>query len=243
MPRPSITVRVALILLSLNFALLAPAALVIALQRMPFPTWFWRQFNPNEEANLIAWYSSALLLLLAAMCAVHFCVRLDQPVRSAARYGWLLLCLLATALSFEETACVHEGVGHMVHRLLPNHIGMSSCHVWVLAYSPFILGAVVTLSAGAFRLRGDRTSRNMMLAGTALWLLAVALEAAEVGRTAPSSWHLNAAELLEEALEIFGATLLLLAALRLAEVRFLGRLRLSEGPGSNYDILTKDRSE
>lgn len=67
-----------------------------------------RHFALDAERNLGAWYSSALMVLIAT-CA-FFSWRKDPFPFSLSGYGWLVIAVVFAALSIDETVGFHETV-------------------------------------------------------------------------------------------------------------------------------------
>lgn len=155
------------------------------------------------EANLPTWWSSVVLLAIAAACAGIWAI---GRAEGAPRRRWLLASLGFAGLSLEEVAQVHEQVGVLVGG------GREAVSVWPLAYLPIlVVGAWIVV-----RCLADLRRPLALVAGTglALYVVVLATELAAI-----SADRRGAAQvLIEENAEFLGTTLILLAlAMTIAE--------------------------
>lgn len=176
-----------------------------------------RQFDLRLEANLAAWYSSALLLLAGvAAWLLGWCGALAEAPAARSRrtriLGWLLIGGMLVALAADEVAQVHEWIGQRI----PEHMGMSrsvlgldAAFRWLLVLAPFIAAGAALIGWVALTcLKG--WPRLLTVAGLTCWLGTIAAEYVE-----SVQWRTNTARGMEgpveEGLEVVGATLLLIA--------------------------------
>lgn len=154
-------------------------------------------FDLDAEGSLGTWFSSVQLLALAAVCwALSWCDR----AAGKRRWGWRLGAVLFLFMSLDETAVIHETFGGLMKRALPA-IPLSASGWWSLPYAAG-LGAV-GLFVG-FRLRGAPRLLLTAACAGACWVVAVSFEHVHVS----AAWFNT---LVEEGLEMVGATVLLAA--------------------------------
>ncbi|MBI3948488.1 MAG: hypothetical protein HY321_21420 [Armatimonadetes bacterium] len=171
------------------------------------------QINLDHEAVFGSWYPSALLLALGWVALLQFAAGRGWWT---ARFGWLALALLATALSASEVSQFHEILG----RSFKSHVGGTLLGMrtqWPIVLSPFILLSVVTLVAFVRQeLARVPAAARLALLGLACWLVAIVLELHDApALLTPEMRLIHALEVtIEEVSEMVGATLLLTAALR-----------------------------
>jgi hypothetical protein len=214
--KPALDSRLCLVLL-----LGCDAAVVLVFVYFLSPLWPWgpshiHLLDPNGEANLPTWYSSSKLLLAGvALAGRAWCLRSPFLMACAA---------LATGMSADETANLHELAGFLLSRHLPPHwqlFGDPSAHMWPYVYG---IPAVMVIAVGMWWVRRhDRVvswTDVLRLAGAFLVFFcgAVGLELVQQWWPqdhVPSLWGSVAVlMLLEESLENAGASLLLWAAVR-----------------------------
>lgn len=84
--------------------------------RLTWGDWpLWRKLvlifgNLAQENNVAAWFSSALLLLVAMVLGVCHLAAGQAQQRSALRFGWLIAALVFAGLSLDELGSLHEKV-------------------------------------------------------------------------------------------------------------------------------------
>ena len=186
----------------------------------------WSVINLDEEGNLTAWYSSAKLLGLCALCLWIWRTEAAQSRRGAVL--WLLVGLLFLALSADETASLHERLSRTImtestagldlrETLLGGDQAKDS-YAWVILLSPFIVAVALFLAVFFYkRLARHRPSLLAAMAGLGLFVLAVLLEATIYFTPSLSEW--GSADVMryrlflaiEESGELFGSTLFVLA--------------------------------
>lgn len=66
--------------------------------------------NLAQENNVAAWFSSALLLLIALVLGACFLAEGQARLRSALRFGWLMAALVFAGLSLDELGSLHEKI-------------------------------------------------------------------------------------------------------------------------------------
>jgi hypothetical protein len=176
------------------------------------PGWLFHSdfFWLDGEANLPAWYSSALLLLSAAYLYRQYRLVKAKGERHAG--GWLLLALGFLWLSFDETAMFHEAVNAALTG--PIRAEGFMAHPWVFVGIPvvaillaFIVPLIISLPA---------RTRMLFLISGALYLGGVfAMEIVGAGMKdfGMDSVEYRLAFLGEETLELAGLTLFALSVM------------------------------
>lgn len=210
--------RLAVVLCLLNILFLLPSILY-QLAGLSLSTWeLRRHFEPDAEANLFTWYSSFLLLLLAGAAIGNYMMErgVARPSFPSGGVVWIGLAALSVALSIEEVAGIHESIDRSFqaqHWLDPWLA--KSWRSWVIVYSPFIVGAAaycVYIVRLAFPL--GRRGRNFAFIGISLWMAVPVLEF--LTHYIMRDWgvqYLVWEIIIEEGLELFGTSFLLLACL------------------------------
>ncbi len=172
------------------------------LQRAIYPT--WTAANLDSELSAGTWVSAVLLWSTTAGW-----VLVAGTERPPARYLWLWSILLGW-LAIDEGAAIHERAERW------------SGIDWQVLYVPILgIGAVawwLTLR----RYREHRRFAVLLIAGTAAWAGALLLELIQNwgGKPVPAIIY-DPAMITEEALEMTGATMLLISAVLVLQTRRL----------------------
>ncbi|WP_409332708.1 hypothetical protein [Trujillonella humicola] len=135
---------------------------------VPFPAFLQllRLLDTDGEGNIPAWFSSALLLSIAAVSAGISSAA--EPALSGGRWHWRVLAAIFAYLSMDELAQIHEETIPAVAELVPQEgvltfgwvvIAAPLVLVFVLAYLPFLLRlprrtALLLVAAGALYVGG-----------------------------------------------------------------------------------------
>lgn len=176
-----------------------------------------RQLDLAHEANVVAWYSSSLLLLGGVTAAILAWLWSVAPAPFTWRRrlhigGWLLIGMMLIGLAADEVAQVHEWLGNRV----PHHVGagetvlgLTRAFRWLIVLAPLIVGGAALLVWFACTcLRGG--PRLLVIGGVGCWLGTIAAEYVE-----SIQWRTGMPRGLqvpiEEGLEIIGTTLILIA--------------------------------
>lgn len=198
------------------------------------------QFNMVKEHGILAvWYSSSLFLLLAFVAVLNLWS--DRGPRSGAgarwpwlRYGWLLLAAIGLFLSADESAQLHDGVGLWAGTVggisIAGLTDISPRYVWLAIFAPVAAVCAFTLAGFfLFWLGPVRQALIPSLAGIACWLTVPVMEFVE-SRLAYTfgPFGVREAQFLEEALEVVGATALIIGALQYLIWRGTGQSEAKE---------------
>jgi len=163
------------------------------LQRVAFPE--WGAANLDSEVSVATWFSAALLWTTAfwwLLVAVT-----DRPRSQAIWIWWPILALLA----------LDEGIA--IHERLERWSGID----WQFLYLPVMGIAAVAWWGVVRRYRGQARIVALLVAGAAVWFVALALELVQNWGGSPVRAAIyNPAMITEEALEMIGSTVLLVAA-------------------------------
>jgi len=165
-------------------------------------------FDVNGEANVVAWLSSAALLLTAAGAGLAAAADRAQGAPRRLWVGWALVAALFTLLSLDEAARLHELAGEKAHHLIDLE-ALPSLYTWVLVAAPVGVAAALLLDRWIRRVIGLRTpTGRLTLAAIILWLGVPALEALD-----PSLGGPLVLSVIEESLEAVGEALMLAGVL------------------------------
>jgi hypothetical protein len=176
-------------------------------------------FHLGREANVTTWYSALLLAAVALGLALHaFALRGDRKPSGA----YLGLAAIALLMSADEAAAIHERMAPAASAL---GLGVSWTFTWLVLGVPFALlaGAVILWLAR----RIDPTLRRRLVIAGAIFLLgAIGFEmlggmisrAFDISEPGPLLLY-QAAEFIEESLEVAGALIALWATLDALEIR------------------------
>ncbi|NNF10900.1 MAG: hypothetical protein HKN74_11495 [Acidimicrobiia bacterium] len=163
----------------------------------------------NDETSIGTWYSSALLLLTAALAALHLNRGHYQD-----RLGWAVVAGAALFLSIDEATAIHERLD-VLHEILD--LNTATTFLWIVPYSLGLIGVIAVLRPFLGRLPA-RTKRWLLI-GVGLYLTAVlGLELVAAGAR-ELSWDTLVEDVLipiEEGLEMVGISVFIFALLDLA---------------------------
>ena len=164
------------------------------LQRVAFPEWGFA--NLDSEVSIATRFSAALLWVAAFWWLL---VALTAHPRSLAIWGWWAA---VAWLAFDEGSAVHE------------RLERSSGIDWQILYAPLIAVAAMALWGVFRRFRSHERVAAMLLTGAGTWAVVLALELIQNwgGSAAPPATYVPTM-IVEEALEMIGATALLIAAM------------------------------
>lgn len=161
-------------------------------------------FDPDQEQSLVTWYSTIVLAIAAVLAAVR------AALATGDRRAWALTGAGFALASLDEVAGLHERVGFALERSLD-----VSRFLWVVPAGVLVVAAAAV--ATPFVLRLDPPVRRTLTLGATLFVAgALGVEAAsgvvyETGGREGAIYAVST--LVEEALEVAGALLLLHAVL------------------------------
>ena len=164
-----------------------------------------RHFALDAERNLGAWYSSALMVLAAAL--LFCCGRHGKADRRRGYWNWYVLASLFVLMSLDETVSFHE----VLISPLRNAFDTSGVlfFAWVIPGSLFVIGAFVFFLP-FLRSLPVRTALGFCAAGGVYVGGALGLEFVGGALVSSQGWESTAyiaVAIVEESLEILGLTM------------------------------------
>ena len=115
------------------------------------PSWFMSEFfNLNAEANLPTWYSSMKLFLIAVLLSIFAYNKLENTVRG--KSALVLAPIVFFILSLDETARIHEWLGHKMTSVLVSSETSSvfpNTGMWMFWLAPLLLGVILYIGRSA----------------------------------------------------------------------------------------------
>ncbi len=172
------------------------AAFVIfgILQRTLYPR--WNLANLDSEASIATWYAAALLW---AAAIVWILVALQERPRAWPVFGWSALMGL---LALDEANAVHEDIERWLET------DWQVLYLPIMALGAFVWWRVVT----RYRPSGTAT---LLVAAAITWAVVLVLELVQNWGGAPARASIyNPTMISEEALEMIGSTLVVIAGVR-----------------------------
>jgi hypothetical protein len=165
-------------------------------------------FAMNLENNVVVWFTSASLLLIAALAT-----DIGERDKAAKRTGWRLVAALFLLLSLDEVASLHELAGLLFSARVATIDALPDLYAWVVVVAPF--AAIGALMLGRWMLRataGDVRARRLSMGALGAWLLVPFAEALD-----PLLGQPYALIVFEESLELIGIAAMLGAFLAVRE--------------------------
>lgn len=180
---------------------------------------FWRDeigfFDIDKEGNLASLYTGAKLWIVATLAILQsaIIVRLHASRRIIA--AWILFALGLAYIGLDDMMGIHERVGFVLN----NRLGTGGFHGesfnWLFYFAPAMLAALIVFGVIIKTLwRNNRRAAWLLLGGIVLWIGSLGIElwgrALITQPTIPVSFY-HKLIVLEEALELLGATLIAVA--------------------------------
>jgi hypothetical protein len=161
----------------------------------------------NIEKGYATYFSTIQLFILGlTVLSISDAIKAElNPIPRL--YEWNLVAGLFMYLSLDECIGIHDKVNVEAGKYLPHWEGMGSIFLWLWVFAPMILAAIIFLMR--FFIRASKNNlkvRLVFLTGLSSWVTALILEA--IARSSSFPRYLLIA--MEEGLETFGATLLIL---------------------------------
>lgn len=231
-------VKILALLLAVDLALMSAYIAVnsmsfdsvgLVLIRSKFAFWL----NIHGEGNLISWYSAGKFLL----CAVLYL----QVFLKGRSISCLILSIVMLLLSADEGAQFHENVGHVLSYLFldPEDTvgGTHSSHDWPYLYGLLAIGfiAMSLLIIAKLRELESKTIALLVIGFTVLLAGAVGMEVVSHQKSLEVWWF--RADLVEELMECVGASILVIASIRLWADSYSAVLPRSESSLLNFSYL------
>ena len=186
----------------------------------PFPTGN-RLLDLDSETSFSTWYSSIKLFCIAFVFAL-FCMQIKTQQKLI---PWLLLPLpmLFALMSMDEIVMLHETIGDRGDVALTDggtraDTVFTKTGTWfVIIGIPFLLGFYLYINTIKAHFKDSPESFLLLAAGMAIFLLgAVGFEL--ISNFTPEGRPMYLVRLLEESFEMFGASIMLWAAIRAAKL-------------------------
>ncbi|MDB5296589.1 MAG: hypothetical protein JWO31_2572 [Phycisphaerales bacterium] len=177
--------------------------------------WLKSLFDLDAEQNIPTWFSSAQLLLVAALLGVFAWARFDRR-RLVASAGLVAAAGLFAALSMDEVACLHENLGgKLVYYLKAGHHGSAYTlwAFWAAVGLPFAAAAGCIARASWSHWAKHRRASLTFLAGLIVFLgCAVGMELAWITFAGTNPSGSLAEVFAEEVGEMLGETIMVWGA-------------------------------
>ena len=203
--------------LSRGLAIAAGALVVLstaaawAYSRWPEVHRVYRLFYVDFETNVPTWWSA--MLLLASAATAGLLARAARRIGDDRWLDWLTLAVLFVAMATDEAASLHE----LLQKPLRAALGSETWLRYPLILPGLIVGVVIAFRFRRFMRTIGATRRRLVIGGAIFALGALVFEMIG-GWFAPEAIGANTTYLAlttsEEALELAGATVVLIALLR-----------------------------
>jgi len=161
----------------------------------------------NIEKGYATYFSTIQMFILGLVVLIISGEKRDDLNPIPKVYEWYMVTGLFLYLALDECIGIHDKVNVEAMNYLPHWEGANSIFVWLWVFAPMILVSIVFLIR--FFLRASKKNikvRLAFLAGLSSWVVALVLEG--IARSSSFPRYLLIA--MEEGLEMFGATLLIL---------------------------------
>jgi hypothetical protein len=161
----------------------------------------------NIEKGYGTYFSTVQLYILALAVLIIADEKKNDLNPIPKVYEWNLVAYLFIYLALDECIGIHDRVSYEAYKYLPNWDAENSVILWLWIFAPMILASIIFLMR--FFIRASKNSvkvRVIFLAGLSAWVTALVFEA--IARSSSFPRYLLIA--MEEGLEMFGASLLLL---------------------------------
>ncbi|MEK7497239.1 MAG: hypothetical protein AAB657_05080 [Patescibacteria group bacterium] len=172
-------------------------------------------FNLDAEQNLAALIGGAELLIISGLSLLIWFLFNKLGEIKIKSLPWLALALITAGLAFDDMLALHERITFLVNKTteLGNASGQS--FNWLLYYTPLILITLIIFSLIIKQIwLEQKSAAYYFVAGVTTWLLSLITEL--IGRTMILAPTINvplyhSLIIAEEALELIGASLILIA--------------------------------
>lgn len=174
-------------------------------------------FHLDRERNFPSYYSGLKLISIASLAAALFLLSKGKE-----KIMWGGFIFLFIFLSFDEISELHENVTYYAVKAMSfslPYIFRSPTHNWLFLFSPFIVATLIFFGYCVYRVRAlNREIQGFLLSGFLLFITAVFLEFVGGILVVPSYYKFLA--VIEEFVEMVGATLVFTALFELARTSF-----------------------
>jgi len=187
-----------------------------------------RQLDPGREGNLPTWYASLQWALAAGLLTVYASMPPPGLSRGVRLY---LPALGALFLSLDESAALHEWLGHFSDILLPNETRAGTFFwvtgIWMLVLIPLaLLAGLLVARLLADHLRAAPRAARLFAGGAFLFVLGAGVLEMGANVVAESRLLLFGLGIAEEVSELMGSSLVVWGAWELLRVSGLQVARL-----------------
>lgn len=127
----------------------------------------FKYFNFDRERNIPAYFSTVLLLFIAALLFLTYLLKSNgRKIKGAT--NWLFLSLTFLFLSIDENIQIHEVIGRFVKKMLPQDFADYVLWAWVLPYIILFIG--IAAYFGKFVLSLPGQTRNLFILSGFLYI-------------------------------------------------------------------------
>ena len=172
-----------------------------------------RVVNITREDSVANFFSSVQFLLCAGVLwLIFFREQADSP--KPMNWGWAILAIIFMYLGMDDATRLHERIGGTFEQYMDTIQKVDTffpTYAWQLVFAPVLLGIGLYILYFVFRRLKDWHLKRMILGGLVCFAVAVGLDALEGMNIPALETHrvLHYMKLVEELLEMFGTTLLL----------------------------------
>ncbi|OGL89276.1 hypothetical protein A3H75_03215 [Candidatus Uhrbacteria bacterium RIFCSPLOWO2_02_FULL_51_9] len=197
---------------------------------------FWRDeigfFDIDKEGNLASLYTGAKLWIVATLALLNGAIimRLRTPRRINA--AWLLFALGLAYIGLDDMMGIHERIGFVLNNMLGTGGFHGESFNWLFYFAPAMLAALVVFGIIIKTLwRSNRRAAWLLLGGVVVWIGSLGIEfwgrALITRPTIPVSFY-HKLIVVEEGLELLGATLIALALVRTIQKTILEHIEIKK---------------
>lgn len=177
---------------------------------------FWRDeigfFDIDKEGNLASLYTGGKLWIVATLAMLNGAIIMRLHTKRYIVATWILFAIGLAYIGLDDMMGIHERVGFVLNNRLGTGGFYGESFNWLLYFSPFIVAALLVFGILIHALfKQHRHAAWWLLAGALLWIGSIGVEL--IGRHMILAATVNVPLyhnliILEEALELFGATLI-----------------------------------
>lgn len=175
---------------------------------------FWRDeigfFDIDKEGNLASLYTGGKLWIVATLAMLQSAIIIRLHTSRKIIAAWILFALGIAYIGLDDMMGIHERIGFVLNNRLGTGGFYGESFNWLLYFSPFIVVALLVFGVLIHALfKQHRRAALWLLAGALLWVGSIGVEL--IGRDMILAATVNVPRyhlliILEEALELFGAT-------------------------------------
>ena len=172
-------------------------------------------FDLDVEGNLVSLYSGAKLWFVATLAIVNALILWKVKIVRRNAIPWFLFAAGVAYIGLDDMMGVHERIGFVLNNIFKIGGFYGESFNWLLYFAPFIVAALLVFGVLIRTLwRDNRRAARWFITGTILWAGSIGVEL--IGRDMILAATVNVPRyhlliILEEALELIGATALVVA--------------------------------